>query len=324
MPHLSPGQYDPDGNLQYNVDVALNGQQFTGKPLVFRFYDIRLERIEPGFASSEGGASINIRGKGIYDSAIKRVKFSCDGGEREVTADWDRKQRCLTCIVPPLTWLWGGEEVPEEKLNAVKANPIKMAITFNNQEWIPAQDFRYHDHTVTRIAYAHNFMGESAEPEVREAEWLAEQPEEGVPEDITEEELQKKDEEKQKVAEAETEESTTISKRKGYRLFLCGTNFLKSDQLVARFSWDGQITKTTSCIYKNLGMLATAIPDMGAEVPEGEHLLAVEVSLNGQQFSAQNIQFLYKSVDPNLTEEELKKMDEEDAKGAKKPAGKKK
>ena len=50
VPQLNPGQYDPDGNLQYNVDVALNGQQFTGRPLVFRYYDIRLERIEPPFA----------------------------------------------------------------------------------------------------------------------------------------------------------------------------------------------------------------------------------------------------------------------------------
>jgi hypothetical protein len=32
---------------------------------------------------------------------------------------------------------------------------------------------------------------------------------------------------------------------------------------------------------------------------------------------------LYKSVDPNLTEEELKKMDEEDAKGKKAPGKKK-
>jgi hypothetical protein len=33
-------------------------------------------------------------------------------------------------------------------------------------------------------------------------------------------------------------------------------------------------------------MLGTQIPDMGAEVPEGEHLLTVEVSLNGQQYSS--------------------------------------
>jgi len=33
---------------------------------------------------------------------------------------------------------------------------------------------------------------------------------------------------------------------------------------------------------------------------------------------------MYKSVDPNLTEEELKKLDEEDAKAKKPGAGKKK
>lgn len=306
------------------MDVALNGQQFTGKPLVFRFYDIRLERIDPGFASSEGGASINIFGKGIYDSAIKRVKFSCDGGEREVTADWDRKLRCLKCIVPPLTWLWGGQEVPEETLKTAMAGPIKMALTFNNQEWIPGLDFRYHDHAVTRVAYAHSFMGEAPEPETREAEWLAELPIEALPEGLTEDEIQKKEEEKQKVADTETEESTTVPKRKGYRLFLHGTDFLKTPQILAKFSWDGQITRTSTAVFKNPGMLATQIPDMGAEVPEGEHLLSVEVSLNGQQFTNSGAQFLYKSVDPNLTEEDLKKMDEEDAKGAKKPAGKKK
>ena len=53
-------------------------------------------------------------------------------------------------------------------------------------------------------------------------------------------------------------------------------------------------------------------------------MVSVEISLNGQQFTNQNIQFLYKAVDPNLSEEELKKMDEEDAKGAKKGAPKKK
>ena len=45
VPKLPPGSYDPDGNLQYNVDIALNGQQFTGRPLVFRYYDIRLDKI---------------------------------------------------------------------------------------------------------------------------------------------------------------------------------------------------------------------------------------------------------------------------------------
>lgn len=232
--------------------------------------------------------------------------------------------------MPPLSWLWGGEEIAEEKVAEVKANPVKIFLTFNSQEWIPGPEFKYHDHAVTRIAYAHNYMGEIDEE--REAEWLAEQPEEELPEEITEEEIAKRDEEKAKVAEAETEESTTMAKRKGFRIFVHGTAFLKADEIIARFtnlpSAEAetpvpQVTKTSACVFKNATMLGTTIPDLGPEVTEGEHTVAVEISLNGQQFSNQNIQFLYKSVDPNLSEEELKKMDEEDAKGKKAPGKKK-
>jgi hypothetical protein len=133
-----------------------------------------------------------------------------------------------------------------------------------------------------RIAYAHAFMGETAEPEQREADWQAEQPEEELPEEITEEELAKRDEEKQKVAETETEESTTQAKRKGYRILIHGNGFQRcGDLITAKFIWEDRVSRTTECIFKNLGMLATQIPDMGAEVPEGDQMLSVEVSLNG-------------------------------------------
>lgn len=101
----------------------------------------------------------------MYDSQIKRVKFKCDAGEREVSCDWDKKARCLKCIVPPLSWLWGGSEIEEEKLAELKSKPIKIFLTFNNQEWIAGPDFKFHDHSVTRVAYAHQYMGETAEPE---------------------------------------------------------------------------------------------------------------------------------------------------------------
>jgi len=48
-------------SLSFNVDVALNGQQFTGKPLQFRYYDIQVEKIDPAIGSSEGGTIINVR-----------------------------------------------------------------------------------------------------------------------------------------------------------------------------------------------------------------------------------------------------------------------
>ena len=94
-------------------------------------------------------------------------------------------------------------------------------------------------------------MGDCPEPEVREAEWQAEQPEEELPEDITDEELQKRDEEKQKVAETETDESTTVAKRKGYRIFIHGARFLKAEAITAKFIWEDKVSRCTECIFKN-------------------------------------------------------------------------
>lgn len=51
---------DDSAGLQFNVDVALNGQQFTGRPLQFRYYDIHVDKIDPSIGSSEGGTVINV------------------------------------------------------------------------------------------------------------------------------------------------------------------------------------------------------------------------------------------------------------------------
>lgn len=56
----------------------------------------------------------------------------------------------------------------------------------------------------------------------------------------------------------------------------------------------------------------------------GNHQLVVEITVNGQQYSANGISFMYNQVDPNMTDEELKKLEEEELKAAKKPGAKKK
>lgn len=35
--------------MTFSVDVAINGQQFTGKPVNFRYYDVRIDKIEPEY-----------------------------------------------------------------------------------------------------------------------------------------------------------------------------------------------------------------------------------------------------------------------------------
>jgi len=107
---------------------------------------------------------------------------------------------------------------------------INVSLTLNNQEWINAKQFNYHDFKLNRLAYVHNF-GEALEEEERVTKWLAEEPEEPLPEEITEEEIKKRDEEKTKRATEETEEVQTVAKRKGYKMYLYGDNLLKSNQL---------------------------------------------------------------------------------------------
>jgi hypothetical protein len=78
-------------------------------------------------------------------------------------------------------------------------------------------------------------------------------------------------------------------------------------------------------VFKNSKKLGCEIPDLGADVPVGNHMVTVEVSLNGQQYSNNSIHFMYNSVDPSLSEEDLRKQDEaEEKERAKKAPPKKK
>lgn len=84
------------------------------------------------------------------------------------------------------------------------------------------------------------------------------------------------------------------------------------------------MSKEVTAYFKNARKVACEIPDLGGDVPIGQHQVMVEVSLNGQQFTSNGVQFLFNSVDPNLSEEELRKLDELEEKNQKKAPAKKK
>ena len=71
--------FDSD-QMQYSIDVALNGQQFTGKPVNFRYYDVQIQHILPELGPSAGGTNIMITGKGLYDAPTKKIKFTTADG----------------------------------------------------------------------------------------------------------------------------------------------------------------------------------------------------------------------------------------------------
>jgi hypothetical protein len=151
--------------------------------------------LEPAFAQSCGGTLISLFGRGIYDSQIKKLKFRSiadPSGEREIAAEWDKKRKCLQFRLPPLRWLWGeaGENMEDERLAEIMAQPCSVYLTYNNQEWIEGPTFEYHDFEVSRLKYAHGDMS----PEESGADspvWDAEVPIEEPPEDLNEEQLAK-------------------------------------------------------------------------------------------------------------------------------------
>lgn len=244
-------EYHPE-NLQFNVDIALNGQQFTGHPLKFRYYDIRIKEVNPPMGPSEGGTSLRLVGSGLYDSTIKRLKFTTESGNREVQATWERKHKSIGCVVPPLTWLFGGEEVPEDVVQKVIESGVKVSLTFNNQEWIDVPDFKYHDLSIKHIVYVENFAEDAQTEEEKHKLWVSEEPIEHPPAEATEEEAAKWREEREKKFGEEKEEA----KRINAKMYIYGTNFVKAaGQLRLRFTLGEKIVDIAP-IYKNKEKLA--------------------------------------------------------------------
>ena len=135
---------------------------------------------------------------------------------------------------------------------------------------------------MARLAYVTNF-GEGMEEEEKTAKWLAEEPEEALPEDLTEEEVKKREDEAAKKAAEETEETQTVAKRKGTKMYLYGENLIKTKALQVRFvsETDPPVSKIEKPIFKNSKMLGITLPDMGEQLEIGNHMLNVEISLNG-------------------------------------------
>ena len=251
--------FDPE-NLSYLVDVALNGQQFTGKPVNFRYYDVKIQQVEPPLGPSIGGTNIKVLGRGLYDAGIKRIRIStADGkGKREVTAEWDKKYKCLRCTIPAFRWLFAEEdqtieddEQEEKKKAPLVKKSVEMKLTLNNQEWIDALHFSYHDAEISRISYANQIGAPDASAEEREQIWNSEEPEENLHEDMPEEERKKKDDERAKKVAEENEEVNTLAKRKGNKILIHGANFARADALMLRFSLEGFSPVLVRPIFKN-------------------------------------------------------------------------
>jgi hypothetical protein len=142
---------------EYNVDIAINGQQFTGFPMIYRFYEITVDKMEPNISLIEGGLTIKIIGTGFFDSVAKKARISSNFGVRFSDLQWDRTDKSLSFTSHPLLWSVNDEEA----LKSLQSNPkdlytnypFDVSITMNNLDWIKVGDYRYCDFKVLRLAY---------------------------------------------------------------------------------------------------------------------------------------------------------------------------
>ena len=57
---------------EYKIDIAINGQQFSGYLSTYRFYDVYIEKIIPDISKPKGDLPLVIYGSDLFDSPNKK------------------------------------------------------------------------------------------------------------------------------------------------------------------------------------------------------------------------------------------------------------
>lgn len=146
--------YNPNCS-EYFVDVSMNGQQFSGYPLTYKFYDIQFKGIDPKLSPINGGTKIKIHGDGFFDTSTKKAKIISNYGERLCDIQWDRNDKSFQFVTNPLGWLTDNEEIIKDidPVELYEKMQFDIYITLNGIHYMLADSYRYYDVKLLRISY---------------------------------------------------------------------------------------------------------------------------------------------------------------------------
>ena len=282
----TPEEID-ENTVGYVVDIAINGQQFTGKPLNFKFYNLEIQDLRPNTGFADAGTNIKISGKGFFDSAAKKLRILSQYGEREVAVNWDRKTKTYQSVVPPLHWLMGSESL--EHVRDVKQFPIKLELTLNGLEYIPLPIFYYNDIRLMRISKVK--VDETISPTTRMEMWEKEENEE------------KEETEARIKREQEEDLAMATACKPGMKLYLWSDGLIRTTDVTVRFILGGSTAVNVTGIYKSQKKIGVVVPDLGDLLQPTEVLL--DLSLNSQSFTKEQLPIKY--LGANAVEEQPKR-----------------
>ena len=325
------GTYDADNNLitcnipkienynplqpEYNIDIAINGQQFSGYPSCYRFYNIYIDKMYPDISTPEGNLPIVIYGTDLFDSPNKKARILSELGKKNVDIQWDKNNK--TMIVPslPLNQLTSDEKILniEKQQDLFNNYTFDVMISMNGTQWLKAGAYRYYTPKINKMLYT--VFKETDNLEARQK--IIEEP---AP--LTDNEkiflgMMEPPTEKKALAEyeknAKEEEDMIKNQHKApYNgLSLFGDFFPNLSGMKIKF-WTGTEEDLyeieTELYYKNENKLACIVKEI-PDLSPGEYEINISISINGIQWTNTDQKILYMAPEEGLSFEDIIKLD---------------
>ena len=295
--------YDVDNNLltcnipkienynslqpEYNVDISINGQQFSGYPSVYRF-------------------------------------IISDVGKKNIEINWDKNNKTMIVQALPLKEITSDEKILNiEKMQDLYNNYLfDVMISMNGTQWLKAGSYRYYKPKVNKLLYVIFKETDTLEMRQKAIEEVGplsdyEKIYLGMQEPPTEKKALAEYEKNSK----EDEDMIKNQHKAPYNgLALYGDYFPNLPGMKIKF-WTGtgeDLSEIdTELYYKNENKLACIVkelPDLNA----GEYEVNIGISINGIQWTNIEQKILYVAPEEGLSFDDIIKLDSANDKNKKK------
>ena len=309
---------------EYNVDIAINGQQFSGYPSIYRFYNIYIDKMTPDICTPEGYLPLTIYGTDLFDSQNKKARIISEIGKKNVEIQWDKNSKTMVVQALPLNQITSDEKILNiEKMQDLYNNYIfDVMISMNGTQWLKAGSYRYYQPKISKLLYI--IFKETDTLEIRQKQIEEPGPlneNEKILLGMAEPPTEKKAlAEYEKVSKEEEDMIKNQHKSPYNGLALYGDYFPNIKDMKIKF-WTGtgedMSEIETELYYKNENKLACIVkelPDLNA----GEYEVNMSISINGIQWTNVDHKILYLAPEDGLSFDDIIKLDAANDKNKKK------
>ena len=332
--------YDMDNNLltcnipkienynslqpEYNVDIAINGQQFSGYPSIYRFYNIYIDKMTPEISTPEGDLPLTIYGADLFDSQNKKARIISEIGKKNIEINWDKNNKTMIVQALPLNQITSDEKILNiEKMQDLYNNYIfDVMISMNGTQWLKAGSYRYYQPKITKLLYIIFKETDTLEMRQKSIEEV------GPLSDNEKIYLGMADPPTEKKALAEYEKNAKEDEdmiknqhKAPYNgLALYGDYFPNLSDMKIKF-WTGtgeDLSEIeTELYYKNENKLACIVKEL-PDLTAGEYEVNISISINGIQWTNIEQKILYMAPEEGLSFDDIIKLDAANDKNKKK------